>query len=116
MLSLVSPKIASIPVKADYSLLAKHLFQATRHFVLVGVEDITNSGLTTVEKFERPRACDIRFATLPNAGQQRQGGWSSLEFPLEPCEKIRTFRLNEMNGLLAVITWCATQIYTTFVI
>ncbi|KAK0454349.1 hypothetical protein EV421DRAFT_1729563 [Armillaria borealis] len=105
MLSLVSPKIASIPVRVDYSLLAKHLFQVTRHFVLIGVEDYTNNGLTTVEKFERPRACDIRFATLPNAGQQRHGGWSSLEFPLEPCEKIRTFRLNEMNGLLAVITW-----------
>ncbi|KAK0459288.1 uncharacterized protein EV420DRAFT_1479289 [Desarmillaria tabescens] len=105
MLSLVSPNIASIPVKADYSLLAKDLFQVTRHFVLIGVEDRTNDGLTTVEKFERPRACDIRFATLPNTGQQRQGGWSSLEFPLEPCEKIRTFKLDETNGLLAVVTW-----------
>ncbi|KAK0226529.1 hypothetical protein IW262DRAFT_1362631 [Armillaria fumosa] len=104
MLSLVSPQIASIPVRVDYSLLAKHLFQATRHFVLIGVEDYMNDGLTTMEKFERPRACDIRFATLPS-GQQREGGWSSLEFPLEPREKIRTFRLNEMNGLLAVITW-----------
>ncbi|KAK0195996.1 hypothetical protein F5146DRAFT_1133434 [Armillaria mellea] len=84
MLSLVSPKIASIPVRVDYSLLVKHLFQATRHFVLVGIEDDANSDLTTLEK---------------------HGGWSSLEFPLEPREKIRTFRLDEMNGLLAVITW-----------
>lgn len=101
---LVSPQIASISVRVDYSLLAKHLFQATQHFVLVGVEDYMNDGLTTMEKFERPRACDIRFATLPSA-QQRGGWWTALKFPLEPREKIRTFRLNETNGLLAVITW-----------
>ncbi|KAG7449913.1 uncharacterized protein BT62DRAFT_614784 [Guyanagaster necrorhizus] len=102
---MLSPKIASIPVKVDYSLLAMDLCQVTRHFVLVGVEDKTDRDLPTVEKLDRPRACDIRFATLPNSGQQRHGGWSFLEFPLEPREKIRTFRLDETNGLLAVITW-----------
>ncbi|KAK0486401.1 hypothetical protein IW261DRAFT_1559803 [Armillaria novae-zelandiae] len=105
MLSIDTPNIASIPVRADYSLLAKDLFQATPNFVLIGVEDSINDDLSTMEKFERSRACDIRFAALPSFDQQGGGAWSSLEFPLEPREKIRTFRLNEMNGLLAVITW-----------
>ncbi|KIY65827.1 hypothetical protein CYLTODRAFT_423966 [Cylindrobasidium torrendii FP15055 ss-10] len=89
----------SIPVDADLSVITTGLFQTSRRYMILGVDE--RYDLITTDRMVNIGATDLQFWDL----ERQQTDWTRMQLPLLSGERILGFHFDEMNETIAISTW-----------